>query len=221
LRLAEESDFDIRVVRAVHDPASFGLGAIAEQVDDATAVVSVSHVQYATGHRLDLAALAALAHGHGALLAVDVAQSAGVVPIDVAASGVDVLAGHGGKWLCGETGAGFCYLRPELVPRVDPPILGWRSTVDPWEIDGSTIRRANSARRIEVSSISYLSRFVLAQSTRYILALGIENVLAHVLRLAAVLARGLERLGAEVWTPADDMLRAGIVAARFPGLDAR
>jgi selenocysteine lyase/cysteine desulfurase len=51
----------------------------------------------------------------------------------------------------------------------------------------------------------------------YLLALGIENVLEHDLALAGELRHGLERLGAEVLTPAEDERRAGIVIARFPG----
>src|SRR5262249_41361172 len=153
-------------------------------------------------------------------LLVDVAQSAGVVPIDAPASGVDVLAGHSGKWLCGETGAGFCYLAPELVELVHPPILRWRGAAEPWELRGVAIRRADSARRLEISSVSYPARFVLAESTRYLLALGVHRVREHVLALSAVLREGLEQLGAELWTPAEDQRRAGIVAARFPGVGA-
>jgi selenocysteine lyase/cysteine desulfurase len=217
LRLAADTGVEVRLLHAREAPEALSLDALADLVDERTAVVSVSHVQYATGARLDLARLAAVAHASGALLAVDVAQSAGVVPIDVAGTGVDIVVGHAGKWLCGETGAGFCYLRPGLAETVDPPILGWRSTVDPWDIDGSEIRRAPDARRLEVSSISYLARFVLAAAVEYLLELGIEAILAHDLRLAAVLAEGVEELGATVLTPRNDDERAGIVVARFPG----
>jgi hypothetical protein len=62
-------------------------------------VVVVSHVQYSTGYRFVLSELAELAHAHGALLAVDATQAAGMAP--------------------------------ELRERFDPPLVGWRGTVDP------------------------------------------------------------------------------------------
>jgi cysteine desulfurase/selenocysteine lyase len=220
LRLAAGSDVELRFLAVRDDPGSLSVEALAELVDEHTAVVSVSHVQYATGQRLDVARLSELAHRSGALVAVDVAQSAGVVPIDVQAAGVDVVVGHAGKWLCGETGAGFCYLRPGLAETIDPPILGWRSTADPWDIDGSVIRPAPDARRLEVSSISYLSRFVLGAAIDYLLGFGIEAISAHDLRLGALLADGLDALGATVLTPRPESERAGIVAARFPGSEA-
>jgi selenocysteine lyase/cysteine desulfurase len=164
--------------------------------------------------------LAGLAHKHGALLMVDAAQSAGAVPIDVRAEDVDVLVGHGGKWLCGETGAGFCYLRPELVERVEPLLVGWRSTEAPYELDATQIRLAPGARRLEVSSSSYTARFLLAASIEYLLGVGLDEILAHNLELGALLIDGLDALGAHVLTPRDSAGRAGVVAARFPGCDA-
>jgi cysteine desulfurase / selenocysteine lyase len=221
LRLAPQTGSEVRLVQTRENTAALSVEGLAELVDEHTAVISVSHVQYATGHRLDLSQLVSLARECEALLAIDVAQSAGVVPIDAQACGVDVVVGHAGKWLCGETGAGFCYLRPELAETIEPPVSGWRSTVEPWDIDGSVIRLAKGARRLEVSSISYLSRFVLGEAIAYLLSIGIERILEHDLRLGALLADGLEALGAQLWTPRADEFRAGIVAARFPGLDAR
>lgn len=73
------------------DPDSFDVNKIADSLDSATAAVCISHIQYLTGNLLDPDDLATLAHDHGALLIVDATQSAGQVPIDVTASGVDVL----------------------------------------------------------------------------------------------------------------------------------
>jgi len=220
LRRAREIDLELRLVRAREDPSTLSIDAIAEHVDGRTAAISVSHVQYATGHLLDLAALAALAHEHGALLMVDAAQSAGAVPIDVRTDGVDVLVGHGGKWLCGETGAGFCYLRREVCERVEPLVVGWRSTAEPYELDATRINLAPGARRLEVSSSSYAARFILSASIDYLLDVGVDRIRTHDLQLGALLIEGLDALEAQVLTPRDDALRAGVVAARFPGVDA-
>jgi selenocysteine lyase/cysteine desulfurase len=98
---------------------------------------------------------------------------------------------------------------------------GWRSTVDPWDIDGSRLELAPDARRLEISSISYLSRFELAASTAFVLYAGVDRALAHVHALGNELRQGIERLGGTVETPREDGRRAGIVAARFPSRSAK
>jgi len=217
LRVARDTGAEIRLARAVEDPASFSLDTIAAAVDEQTAVICVSHVQYATGHRLDPAALVALSRSVDALLVLDATQSAGVVPLDAPALGVDVLVSSGYKWLCSAPGAGICYLRPELWEQLDPPFVGWKSTEDAFAFDATTIPLASSARRLEYSTPAYAAGAALSAAIDYLLELGIENVLAHDLALAGELREGLERLGAEVLTPAEDDRRAGIVIARFPG----
>jgi cysteine desulfurase / selenocysteine lyase len=82
LRLARDTGVEVRLAPALDDPASFSLDTIAAAVDDRTAVICVSHVQYATGHRLDPEALVELARSAGATLVLDATQSAGVVPLD-------------------------------------------------------------------------------------------------------------------------------------------
>ena len=219
LRLARDTGVEVRLARALHDPASFSLETIASVVDERTSVICVSHVQYATGHRLDPAGLVELARSVGATLVLDATQSAGVVPLDAPGLGVDVVVSSGYKWLCSAPGAGICYLRPELWQRLDPPFVGWRSTEDAIAFDATTIPLARSARRLEYSTPAYAAGAALSAAVDYLLDLGIENVLAHDLALAGELRAGVERLGAEVLTPAEDDGRAGIVIARFPGRD--
>ncbi len=119
--------------------------------------------------------------------------------------------------MCSAPGAGICYLRRELWEQLDPPFVGWKSTEDAFAFDATTIPLANAARRLEYSTPSYAAGAALTAAIDYLLDLGIENVLEHDLALAGELREGLEGLGAEVLTPAEDERRAGIVIARFPG----
>jgi cysteine desulfurase / selenocysteine lyase len=217
LRLARDTGVEVRLAPALDDPASFALDTIAAAVDERTAVICVSHVQYATGHRLDPAGLVELARSVGATLVLDATQSAGVVPLAAPGLGVDVLVTSGYKWLCSAPGAGVCYLRREVWEELDPPFVGWKSTEDAIAFDATTIPLANAARRLEYSTPAYAAGAALTAAVDYLLDLGIENVLEHDLALAAELREGLERLGADVLTPAEDDRRAGIVIARFPG----
>jgi cysteine desulfurase / selenocysteine lyase len=219
LRLARDTGVEVRLATALDEPASFSLDAIAEAVDERTAVICVSHVQYATGHRIDPAGLVELARSVDATLILDATQSLGVVPLDAPALGVDVLVSSGYKWLCSAPGAGVCYLRPELWERLDPPFVGWKSTEDAFAFDATTIPLAAAARRLEYSTPAFAAGAALTAAVDYLLDLGVENVLEHDLALAGELSDGLDELGAEVLTPREHDRRAGMIMARFPGRD--
>jgi cysteine desulfurase/selenocysteine lyase len=218
-RVAEETGAEVRLVRAREDPASLSLDAIAAAVDERTAVLCVSEVQYATGHRLEAGQLAALAHAHGATLVLDASQSAGIVPIDVAASDVDFLVATAYKWLTSSFGAAVCYVAPRLVERFRPPLVGWRSAAAPYALDAVEMSLAPSARKLELSTSGYGAGIALGAAIEYLLGVGVERALAHAGALGARLIHGLDRLGATVLTPRGAEMRAGIVTARFPGRD--
>jgi cysteine desulfurase/selenocysteine lyase len=219
LRVARETGAEVRLVRVWDEPSSLSFERVAELVDDDTSVLVVSYVQYSTGYRFALSALAELAHAHGALLAIDATQAAGMAPIDVSADDVDLLVAGGYKWLCGPFGAAVCWLRPELREQFDPPLVGWRSTVDPYAFDSRTMPLAPTARSMEYSTMGYGSAVALGRALRYVLELGVDRILEHDQALAARLADGLDSLGATVLTPRDDAHRGGIVTARYPGRD--
>ena len=219
LRLAEETGAEVRLVRRRDEPVGLSVDDVAALVDSRTRVLCVSHVQYATGHRFDPAELAALAHANGALLVLDASQSAGTVPLDVRTDDVDFLVATSYKWLCSSIGAAICYIRPELVAGFRPPFVGWKSAVEPYDLDAADMRLPVSARKLEFSTSGYGAGIALGAAIEYFLAVGIERVLAHDLALATRLREGLESLDAEILTPPEDDRRIGIVTARFPGKD--
>ncbi len=218
-RIAEDTGCEVRLVPVLDDPESFDVNKIADQVDSSTAAVCISHIQYLTGHVLDLGELAALAHDNGAVLIVDATQSAGQVPIDVSASGVDVLISGSYKWLCSTFGAAVCYLSPRVLETFRPPLVGWRSTERPYSLDARWLPLAATARRMEYSTMSYAAAIALGRAIRYIRGLSPGKVAEHNARLAAQLAEGLMERGARLLTPHDQRRRAGTVTARFPGRD--
>lgn len=192
--------------------------AVIDRIDDRTAVVCVSHVEYGGGHTYDLARLTRAAHDHDALIVVDATQSAGALPIDVIGTGVDALVTAGYKWLCGPFGVAFLYLARHLQERLEPGVVGFRSHRDMWDLRADRIDYPASARRFEVSTMAYGCALGLTESLRYLLRLGVERIAAHNSRLAAALTAGLRERGAEI-ASADSVvpITSSIVAARFPG----
>jgi len=96
-----------------------------------TSVVAISHVQYASGFRMDLERLGRLARQHDALFVVDAIQALGVVPTDVDAEFIDVAAGAGHKWLLSPEGVGYLYLSDRARERIQPTLVGWISVPNP------------------------------------------------------------------------------------------
>lgn len=188
-------------------------------IDDRTAVVAISHVEYRTGYRYDLARLAAAAHARGALLVVDASQSAGAVPIDVPSSGVDALITGSYKWLCGPFGAAVMVLAPELQATLEPGLVGFRSHRDMWDLEARRVEFAEDARRFEYSTMAYGCALGLAAAIEYLLDIGVDRIFEWNRDLADLLIVGLDALGAEVVSPRSGPERTSIVAARFSETD--
>src|ERR671916_2044528 len=100
---------------------------VEEVMTPQTRLISVSHVDWTTGEVLPLEEISALARDQGALTLVDGAQSVGNIPVDVPATGVDMYAFTGHKWVLGPEGMGAFYVRPGLVPEVSSTSLGFAS----------------------------------------------------------------------------------------------
>jgi len=108
-----------------------GLERLARELTRGVRLVAVSAVQFQTGLRMPIAAMAAQCHRHGAELFVDAAQACGAVPLDGAAADVDYLASAGHKWLMGPEGTAFLYVHPARVAALRPNVAGWLSHEDP------------------------------------------------------------------------------------------
>jgi selenocysteine lyase/cysteine desulfurase len=100
-------------------------------IDHNTRIVTISHVQFASGFRMDLERLGRVARRHDALFVVDVIQALGVVPTDVDAEFIDVAAGAGHKWLMAPEGVGYLYLSDRARERIQPTLVGWVSVPNP------------------------------------------------------------------------------------------
>lgn len=129
----------------------------AEKIEEAltseTRLVALSHVDWTTGEVLPLEEICAAARERGALTLVDGAQSAGNIPLDIPATGADMYALTGHKWLLGPEGMGALYVRPDC--RVYSPNLGYLSVADPKSFDAEGDYDLHpGARRFESSTMS-------------------------------------------------------------------
>ena len=185
-------------------------------VDDKTVAVAVSHVEYVNGFRHDLQALSEIAHKHGAYLIVDAIQSAGAMQIDVKKDDVDFLATACYKWLLSPPGAGYLYVKKELIEQFEPPFVGWASvkpevfeTLDFWDI--WSLKLSETASRFEVGSPSFISLIGAAEALKILLNFGIENIEKRILKITDHLIDSVKSLGLKLQTPEERQYRSGVV----------
>lgn len=108
--------------------------AIVDAIDEDTAVVMLSHVEYRTGALLDMAGLTAVAHAKGALVLWDIAHSAGALPVELNASTADFAVGCGYKYLNGGPGApAFLFVAERHQETARSPLSGWMGHATPFE----------------------------------------------------------------------------------------
>lgn len=129
LRMRDNFGVEVRMCEERNGRIDFA--ELATLIDQNTRVVAISHVQYASGFRMDLERLGGVARQHDALFVVDVIQALGVVPTDVEAEFIDVAAGAGHKWLLSPEGVGYLYLSDRARERIQPTLVGWVSVPNP------------------------------------------------------------------------------------------
>lgn len=196
---------ELRGARVVH-VAPDGAGRIPLErfdavIDEQTLIVSVPHVSYSTGARIDVEAVAELAHERGALLLLDCYQTAGSLPLDVRALGADLLTSGALKYLLGSAGLAFMWCRADLVERVTPTVTGWFADEDVAAMDAWDYSPARVATRFESGTPAVPALYAGVAGIGLIAELGVAAIEAHVGGLGARLVEGVRELGGRVATP--------------------
>ena len=217
IRVSSHTKCEVRLAKGKNSYAK--PDDIIKLIDNDTAVVCISHVEYSGGQCYDLQKLSVAAHDHDALLIVDATQSAGAIPIDAPGLGVDALISGAYKWLCGPFGAAVMYLAPHLQEELEPGLVGFRSHKDMWDLQADRLEFLKTAQRFEFSTMAYGCAIGLARSIEYLVNIGVERIFSYNKHLADMLIDGLEEINVEIVSPRNEKERTSIVAARIPGKD--
>jgi len=198
-----------------------GIDDLRQAVDSRTRLVSLSFVEFASGFRNDLDAVAALCRERGVLFFVDAIQGLGVLPLDVQQTPIDFLAADGHKWLLGPEGAGIFYIRRDLVERLHPVDIGWNSVIHARDFSRLDFHLKPHAGRWESGSLNVAGIVALGGSLELLLETGITAARDRVLELTDHLCERAARVGISVFSSRTDADKSAIVSLVPPGNDIR
>lgn len=191
---------------------------VGDAIDDTTAVLMLTEVDYRTGRRHDMRALTARAHALGALAIWDLAHSAGAMEVDVAAGGADFAVGCTYKYLnAGPGGPAFIYVAPRHAAAARPALSGWLGHEAPFAFDPD-YRPGAGVERMRVGTPPVIQLAALDAALDVWDGVAVADVRARSLELTDAFIAGVEATcpDLELATPRDHAARGSQVSFRHP-----
>jgi kynureninase len=194
------------------------LDALLDAIDERTLLVPVSHVLYKTAELQDVEAIVRRAQEVGAHVLLDAYQSAGAVPLDVTALRVSFATGGSVKWLCGGPGAGWLYVRPDLIERLEPAFVGWQAHARPFAFEPE-LEYADGIARFLTGTPNVPALYAATAGYDVIEEVGVGRIRERSLELTDLLIRLVDDAGYEVTSRRDQARRGASVTVRTPGFE--
>jgi kynureninase len=206
--------------RVVTVPSDDGIGIPLDRmlaaIDGETLLVFVSHVLFRSSFVQDLAAITRRAHETGAMVLADIYQSAGSVPVDVRALGVDFATGGSVKWLCGGPGAGYLYVRRDLWGKLEPRFTGWMAHKRPFSFETGAMDYADDAFRFLNGTPAIPAMYAARSGYEIIAEIGVGRIREKSMRQTARLIELAEDAGFRINSPRNPNERGGTVVMDVP-----
>jgi selenocysteine lyase/cysteine desulfurase len=181
-------------------------------------LVFVSHAYSNTGQLAPVREVVSLAKEQGIISVLDIAQSAGVIPLNLQEVSPHFMIGSSVKWLCGGPGAAYLWVNPDIIEQCQPKDVGWFSHENPFEFDIHHFNYHQSAMKFWGGTPS-ITPFVLAShSIHYFVTLGpIEEGGASHVRAhnQAMIDLIVDEFATEVISPLAKETRSGTVILDF------
>jgi selenocysteine lyase/cysteine desulfurase len=179
------------------------LDDISSAMNPRTGIISLSHVQFSNGFRMDLEALGGNKGSH--VLVVNASQSAGVFELDVKRMKIDALCCTGHKWMLSGYGSGFVYLSHRLLEETKPRAIGWLSVRDASGDSNNEVHlRHDAAARAELGCPPFAPIFALGAAVNLFQDIGKEAIQSRALELNRYLTGQLKESGWRVLSPIEN-----------------
>lgn len=200
------------------DGVSVPVEKLCAAIDSETLIVPTSHVYFRSGAIQDLKTVTARAHSVGAYVLGDGYQAAGIVPMNLKDLNVDFYVGGSHKWLCGGPGAGFLYVREDLIPKLSPGISGWFGIHNPFDYEpGMKFKPAEGIFRFLAGTPSIPALYAAIEGVTIVRDLGLEKIRSHSISLTKDIVKEAQARKLTIRSPLDAQARSGMVCIDFGG----
>ncbi|HXT62748.1 MAG TPA: aminotransferase class V-fold PLP-dependent enzyme [Pyrinomonadaceae bacterium] len=201
----------LRIERVESDDGiTMSLERMLAAIDEETLLVPISHVLFKSGFLQDAQAITERAHEVGAIVVLDTYQSAGTVPFSVKELNVDFATGGSVKWLCGGPGAGYLYVRPDLIEQLQPKTTGWMAHEHPFAFEPDMHYAPNVTRFLH-GSPAIPALYAAQSGYKIINGIGVAAIREKSTRQTQKLIALAEEAGFRVTSPQDPAQRGGTI----------
>lgn len=175
-------------------------------------LVFVSKAYSNTGQLAPIREVISLAKELGIISVLDIAQSAGVIPLNLQDVSPDFMIGSSVKWLCGGPGAAYLWVNPNIIEQCQPKDVGWFSHENPFEFDIHHFNYNQSAMKFWGGTPSITPFALASHSIRYFATLGARCVRAHNQSMIDLI---VDEFDTEIVSPLNKQTRSGTVILDF------
>jgi selenocysteine lyase/cysteine desulfurase len=215
----EKQGVELRIIK--HRNWAIDVKDMERAIDKNTRLVSLAMVSNVNGFMHDVRAVSDIAHARGAYVFADIIQAVGAVPVDVRAMGIDFASTGTYKWLMGERGFGFLYVREELQGKVLPTTRYGHRQVSNFDRAALTWEPLPGAAMYESGNIPVLLAAAVSSGIGYVTMLGLDKIRAHAKVLTDRLQSELPPLGYKSLTPPGTATPIVAFELKDPGATAK
>jgi len=210
LKKSLPKDCEIRFIPSNIDITNVGVWD--EHLTKDVDLVFVSHAYSNTGQLSPISEVLSMARSRNIISILDIAQSVGIVPIDLKALNPDFMIGSSVKWLCGGPGAAYLWVNSDCLATCNPKDVGWFSHENPFEFDIHNFRYHDSALKFWGGTPSIAPYAIATHSINYFTKIGLKNIRKHNQLLIEKTANALDL---EFVSPREEAIRGGTMILDF------
>ena len=213
--LTQEHGVTVKVLEAELLTDDALLAELAAALNERTRLICLSHIASPDGRLLPIKEAAAIAHDAGVPVMLDLAQSAGQMPVDLAALDCDFAVGSGHKWLLGPMGTGYIFVSERQMSGFRPNLIPDRS---PWTLADDPTPAPTARSRTEIGTYNHALVVGLGRAVEIMQSIGLDTIQARIADLSRRLRRGVAQIDrARIITPLEPQKSAGITSVMFDG----
>jgi selenocysteine lyase/cysteine desulfurase len=175
-------------------------------------LVFVSNAYSNSGQLAPVSEVISRANELDVISVLDIAQSAGVIPLDLQNVRPNFMLGSSVKWLCGGPGAAYLWVNPDIIEQCQPKDVGWFSHENPFEFDIHHFAYNQTAMKFWGGTPSITPFALASHSIDYFARLGVSNVRTHNQQMIDLL---VDEFDTEIMSPVNKEIRSGTVILDF------